>query len=153
MYRRWLDRESNEQKPMHPGADSAQRTAEAQRTVIAHETARVDKIVTALATGALLGAVAAMPYDQLLGISDSACTILRSVVTTAMWVGLSSERLQELTFDASALQRTLHLRTPHRKQANETQIRRVGGTRQGNQNRVQNVLKVRAGSILAHHGG
>ena len=153
MYRRWLDRRSNEQKSMRPGADNVQRTAEAQRTAIAHESARVGKIVTALATGALLGAVAAMPYDQLLGISDSACTILRSVVTTAMWAGLSSERLQEPTFDAGALQGTLHLRTPHRKQANETQIRRVGRTRQGNQNRVQNVLKVRAGSILAHYGG
>ena len=154
MYRRWLDRRSNEGKPMRPGADNAQRTAEVQGTAIAHESARVGKIVTALATGVLLGAVAAMPYDQLLGISGSACTILRSVVTTAVWVGLSSERLQDLAFDAATLQvGTLQMRTPHRWHARETQIRRVGGTRQGNQNRVQNVLKVRAGSILAHHGG
>jgi len=143
MYRRWLERGSNEGKPMRPGADNVQGTAEVQGT------ARVDKIVTALAMGALLGAVAAMPYDQLLGISDSACTILRSVVTTAMWVGLSSERPQGLTFDAA----TLQVGTPHRWHARETQIRRVGGTRQGNQNRVWNVLRVRAGSILAHHGG
>lgn len=149
MYRRWLGRGSNEGEPMRPGADNVQGTAEAQGTAIAHESARVDKIVTALAMGALLGAVAAMPYDQLLGISDSACTILRSVVTTAMWAGLSSERPQGLTFSAA----TLQMRTPHRWHAKERQIRQVGGTRQGNQNRVQNVLRVRAGSILAHHGG
>jgi hypothetical protein len=154
MYRRWLGRGSNEREPMRPGADNVQRTAEVQGTAIAHETARVDQIVTALAMGALLGAVAVMPYDQLLGISDSACTILRSVVTTAVWAGLSSQRPQDLTFDAATLQvGTLQMRTPRRWHARETQIRRAGGTRQGNQNRFQDVLKVRAGSILAHHGG
>ena len=148
MYRRWLGRGSNEGKPMRPGADNVQGAA------IAHESARVDQIVIALAMGALLGAVAAMPYDQLLGISDSACTILRSVVTTAMWAGLSSERPQGLTFDAATLQvGTLQTRTPYRWHAKERQIRQVGGTRQGNQNWFQNVLRVRAGSILAHHGG
>jgi hypothetical protein len=148
MYRRWLGRGSNEGEPMRPGADNVQRTA------IAHESVRVGRIVTALAMGALLGAVAAMPYDQLLGISDSACTILRSVVTTAVWAGLGSERPRGLTFDAATLQvGTLQTRTPHRWHARETQIRQVAGTRQGNQNRFQNVLRVRAGSILAHHGG
>jgi hypothetical protein len=137
MYGKWLDRGSNEGKATRPGADNARGGAS------------MDGVVTALATGALLGAVAAMPYDQLLGISDSACTILRSVVTTVMWAGLSSERLQDLIFDAGAL----HMRVPHRRQVKETQIRRVGDTRKGNQHRVHNVLKVRAGSILAHHGG
>jgi hypothetical protein len=105
MYSRWLDRASNEAKPVSRGAEMAQQTAVAQRTVW------VDRIVMALAAGALLGAVTAMPYDRLLGLAEPACTILRSMVTAAVWVGLGNGRLQDLTFDAGALQ----IRVPRRQ--------------------------------------
>ena len=40
--------------------------------------------LVALATGALLGVLAAMPYDRLLGLSGEACFALRSVVAVGL---------------------------------------------------------------------
>jgi hypothetical protein len=94
---KWLNRVLSEGKLGCPDVGAVHRSAGARRT------ASVAKIVTALAAGALLGAVAAMPYDQLLGMSEPACAILRSVVTTVVWAGLGSERLQELIFDPKTL--------------------------------------------------
>jgi hypothetical protein len=77
-------------------------TGEAPANAAMGERVRIDRIVTAVAAGALLGALAAMPYDQLLGISDPACAILRSVLTTAVWAGLRSQQPRDLNFSAAA---------------------------------------------------
>jgi hypothetical protein len=146
MVHTWLGQSSNNGMATRAGA-------EAQGRAVVHEHVRVDQIVTAVATGALLGALAAMPYDQLLGISGPACTILRSVLTTAVWAGLRSQQPHDLNFSAAVLQTGApDRRAPHREQA-EASFRGVGEARKGNHRRVQNVLKARAGSILAHHGG
>jgi hypothetical protein len=93
----WLDRMLNAGNQACPDGTAVHQPAGARRTM------SVDRIVVALAAGALLGALASMPYDQLLGVSQPACTILRSVLTTAVWAGMGSERLRDLIFDPSAL--------------------------------------------------
>jgi len=93
----WLDRISNE------GGPACLDTRAIREPVETRQTTNVEKMVMALAAGALLGALASMPYDQLLGVSQPACTILRSVLTTAVWAGLGSERVRDLTFDPGAL--------------------------------------------------
>jgi len=56
---------------------------------------------TYLATGALLGVLVGIPYDRLLGLSPSLCTILQSVMATAAFTGLTARELPE--FRAHAL--------------------------------------------------
>jgi hypothetical protein len=126
-------------------------TPEGHATVRGH--VRVDRIVTALASGALLGALAAMPYDQLLGISGPASMILRSVLTTAVWAGLRGEQTRDLNFDAVTTETGAPDSSAPQQERAGTVNRRVRGTRKWNLVRFQNVLKVRAGSILAHYGG
>jgi quinol-cytochrome oxidoreductase complex cytochrome b subunit len=46
----------------------------------------------AVAAGALLGALGAMPYNQLIGLSDTACTVVRSLVAAGVLVGLGARR-------------------------------------------------------------
>ncbi len=41
--------------------------------------------LVALATGALLGVLAGMPYDVLFGLPEPACAVLRSLALTATW--------------------------------------------------------------------
>lgn len=48
--------------------------------------------LAAVGTGALLGALVAMPYNQLIGLSDTACTVMRSLVAAGVLVGLSARR-------------------------------------------------------------
>lgn len=100
----WLDRISNRGRLACLDRTAAHQPAGIRRTM------SVDRIIVALAAGALLGALAAMPYDQLLGVSQPACTIVRSVLTTAVWAGLGSERLRDLVFDPSALLAVLSTR-------------------------------------------
>lgn len=100
----WLDRISNNGKPTCPDATAAPQPAGTQRTM------SIDRIIVALAVGALLGALAAMPYDRLLGVSQPACTVLRSVLTTVVWAGLGSERLRDLAFDPGTLLTVLSTR-------------------------------------------
>lgn len=160
----WLGQDTTDRMVKHAGADAqghavAREQGRGDRTMVAEvqgSTAghvRVDRIVTAVATGALLGALAAMPYDQLLGISGPASMILRSVLTTAVWAGLRSEQPRDLNFSAI----TPEVGAPDQSTPNheyvETVDRRVGRIRKGNLVRFQNVLKVRARSILAHYGG
>ena len=59
-------------------------------------------IVIALAAGALLGALVAMPYEQVLGLSGAAGALLRSAVATAVLSGLCTVRPRDLIFDAHA---------------------------------------------------
>jgi hypothetical protein len=99
-----LDRISNEGKPVCPEDAAVPQPAGIRRTMSA------DRIIVALAVGTLLGALAAMPYDRLLGVSQPACTILRSALTTAVWAGLGSERLRNLVFDPGALLAALSIR-------------------------------------------
>ncbi len=63
------------------------------------------KVAVALAVGTLLGALAAIPYDQLWGWSDSACTVLRSIVTVLGLTGLHVVPARDLVFDGSALRK------------------------------------------------
>lgn len=100
----WLDRILNASNPACPDGTAGHQPAGTRRTM------GVNRVIVALAAGALLGALASMPYDQLLGVSQPACTILRSVLTTAVWAGLGSERLRDLTFDPSALLAVLSTR-------------------------------------------
>lgn len=48
--------------------------------------------LVAVAAGALLGALVAMPYNQLLGISDTAYTVVRSLVAAGVLAGLGAGR-------------------------------------------------------------
>jgi hypothetical protein len=59
--------------------------------------------LVALAAGALLGVLAALPYDRLLGLSGETGTVLRSLVTTAVLSGLHASRVQDLILDAASL--------------------------------------------------
>ena len=63
-------------------------------------------ILLALAAGTLLGVLVAMPYEQILGLSAAACTVLRSAVATAILSGLCTVRPKDLVFDAHALAHT-----------------------------------------------
>jgi hypothetical protein len=63
-------------------------------------------MVLALAEGALLGALVAMPYEQALGMPGEAFAILRSAVATAVLSGLCAFRPGDLVFDAQALAHT-----------------------------------------------
>lgn len=114
---------------------------------------RGDRIVTALATGVLLGALAAMPYDQLLGISGSASIILRSVLTTAVWAGLRSEQSRDLNFSAISQATRAFDQSTSGRGTMGIPVREVGESWKWNLDRIQNVLKVRAESIMAHYGG
>jgi hypothetical protein len=159
----WLGQDTTDRMVKHAGADAQGHAvareqgrgdrammAEVQGSTAGH--VRVGRIVTAVATGALLGALAAMPYDQLLGISVPASMILRSVLTTAVWAGLRSEQPHDLNFNAD----TTEAGAPkERGAAGKGRNGSPGGWRnlKGNLVRFQNVLKVRAGSILAHCGG
>ena len=48
--------------------------------------------LVALAIGALLGVLVAMPYDRLLGISGEACFALRSIVAVGLLARLGAMR-------------------------------------------------------------
>ena len=108
MVRSWMGLRSNRDKTARERAKAerqemtiAQVSAVAQASTAARERLRAERIVMAVATGALLGALAAMPYDQLLGISAPLAAILRSVLTTAIWAGLRNEQPQDLNFSAA----------------------------------------------------
>lgn len=60
------------------------------------------KALAALAIGALLGALAALPYDRLLGLPGTTGTVLRSLVATVVLAGLNAGRVRDLTFDTAA---------------------------------------------------
>jgi hypothetical protein len=60
-------------------------------------------ILVALAAGVLLGVLVSMPYEQFLGLSAVACTVLRSAVATAILSGLCTVRPKDLVFDVRAL--------------------------------------------------
>jgi hypothetical protein len=57
------------------------------------------KALVALAAGALLGVLVAVPYDRLIGLPASACTILRSAVSVALLGALHFRRPPELHLD------------------------------------------------------
>jgi len=63
---------------------------------------RAKNVLVAVAIGALLGVLAAMPYEQLIGLSGETGTILRSLVSTAVLAGFSTCCATRLTFDVSA---------------------------------------------------
>jgi hypothetical protein len=69
----------------------------------ARSTVALHGMVLALATGALLGALVAMPYEQVLGLSGPAVAILRSAVATAVLSGLCTVRPSDLAFDPARL--------------------------------------------------
>jgi hypothetical protein len=50
------------------------------------------KALVALAIGALIGVLAAMPYDRLFGLSVEACFVLRSVVAVGLLARLGAIR-------------------------------------------------------------
>jgi hypothetical protein len=52
----------------------------------------------ALGIGALAGALVAAPYERLIGVPDSACAILRSVVSLAALGGLGAGRTRGLLY-------------------------------------------------------
>jgi hypothetical protein len=58
-------------------------------------------VLVALGIGALLGVLVAVPYDQLIGLSEPTCTLLRSVVSVAVLGGLDLGRLRDLVSRAS----------------------------------------------------
>ncbi|MBN1641687.1 MAG: hypothetical protein JXA09_10665 [Anaerolineae bacterium] len=68
-----------------------------------HSHPALQGVVLALAAGALLGALVALPYEQVLGLPGAACAILRSAVATAVLSGLCTVRPRDLAFDARAL--------------------------------------------------
>ncbi len=74
----------------------------ARGAVAFHGLAALRDMVLALATGALLGALGAMPYEQVLGLSGPAVAILRSAVATAVLSGLCTVRPSDLAFDVRA---------------------------------------------------
>jgi hypothetical protein len=146
MFGTWLVRDLNNGTATHAGAG-------AQERVRVRGHVHIDRIVTAVATGALLGALAAMPYDQLLGISGPASMILRSVLTTAVWTGLRGEQPRDLNFNAVPAEAGALGPSALPQEQADTVNPRVRGTRKWNHRRFQNVLKVRAKSILAPQGG
>lgn len=152
----WLGQSPNRVKTVQPGTMMCERvedegmvTVEAQGSGAAHGRLRADRIAMAVATGALLGVLAAMPYDQMLGISGPACAILRSVLTTAVWAGLRSEQPRDLNFSAAAPEAD----APGEHAPQRGHVQQMGEGWKGNLVWFQNVLKVRVESILAHHGG
>ena len=74
-----------------------------QRAAIQARTVAPRGLVVALAAGALLGAAVSVPYEQVLGLSSTACAILRSAVASAVLSGLCTARSSDLVFDARAL--------------------------------------------------
>jgi hypothetical protein len=54
--------------------------------------------VAALAVGAILGTLVAVPYDQVFGLSAPLCTALRSSITTAILAGVKAMDSAELAF-------------------------------------------------------
>ena len=58
------------------------------------------KALVAVTIGALLGALAKLPYDQLMGFSEPACMVLRSWISIAVLTSLSARRLVESLVDA-----------------------------------------------------
>jgi hypothetical protein len=57
----------------------------------------------ALAIGALLGVLVAVPYDRLFGLSVPLYTVLRSLIATATLVSVRAMDRAELTFKADRL--------------------------------------------------
>ena len=55
----------------------------------------------ALAVGAMLGTLVALPYDQVFGLSAPLCTALRSSIATAILAGVRATDGVELSFVAS----------------------------------------------------
>ena len=53
------------------------------------------KALAAVTIGALLGALAKLPYDQLMGFSEPACIVLRCWTSIAMLTSLSARDLPE----------------------------------------------------------
>lgn len=70
------------------------------RTSNCSEGGMVWNVLIALGTGALLGVLVAVPYDQVIGLSESTCTILRSAVSVAVLGSLNTGRLRDLTYRA-----------------------------------------------------
>ena len=54
--------------------------------------------MVALAVGAILGTLVAVPYDQVFGLSASLCTALRSSIATAILAGFKAMDNAELAF-------------------------------------------------------
>jgi hypothetical protein len=52
----------------------------------------------ALVVGTMLGALVAVPYDQVFGLSAPLCTALRSSIATAILAGVKAADSVELTF-------------------------------------------------------
>ena len=52
----------------------------------------------ALAIGAILGTLVAVPYDQVFGLSAPLCTALRSSIATALLAGVKAMDSAELAF-------------------------------------------------------
>jgi hypothetical protein len=76
------------------------------RTKFAHTNNRSEgetvwRVLIALGIGALLGVLAAVPYDQLIGLSGPTCTLLRSVVSVVVLGSLDLGRLRDLVSRAS----------------------------------------------------
>ena len=65
-----------------------------------HGGASIGKAMFALALGALLGALAALPYDHLLGLSATTCTVLRSLTAACVLAGLNTRGASDLVFAA-----------------------------------------------------
>ena len=51
--------------------------------------------ITALLSGALLGVLAGMSYDALLGLPEGASTVLKSLAFTATWTWMGSGSLAQ----------------------------------------------------------
>ena len=54
--------------------------------------------IGALAVGTMLGALVAVPYDQVFGLSASLCTALRSLIATTILAGVKAMDSAELAF-------------------------------------------------------
>jgi hypothetical protein len=82
----------------------ALKTGSTERPQTSHSGELIWKALTALALGALLGALAALPYDQLLGLSSETCTVLRSGVAILVLTGLNASSARDLVFKADSVQ-------------------------------------------------
>lgn len=57
--------------------------------------------IGALAVGAMLGALVAVPYDQVFGLSAPLCTALRSSIATVILTGIKATDSAQLTYTES----------------------------------------------------
>jgi hypothetical protein len=71
------------------------------------------KALAALAIGALLGALVAVPYDRWLGFSTPLCTVLQSLVATASMTSLAANQTR-LTLETRGLPRQVPEPVPSR---------------------------------------